>query len=573
MKKKLLAVVMSAVMALSLGAVPVFAEEAADEVYEGDLSDIIPEETVTLDVYDQLANYSGEQIGWFAQVLLEKFNVKINIIPDADGVYDTRMEQGDLGDIVIWGNDGDDYLQAVDKGMLFDWEEDDVLADYGPYIAAHMEKALEKNRNLSGGTVYGFGHDVATSASDISAFFYTWDLRFDLYQELGCPEINTLDDMVGVLKQMQELCPTDDNGNKTYGVSLFSDWDGDMVMFVKSTATAFWGYDEFGIGLYDPDTGTYYPALDEDGPYLQCLKFYNKLYQAGLLDPDSQTQGYDGMSEDYQNGTAFFNIFNWMGSGLYNTDSHVSEGKAMYPVKPNDAVPIVYGQNVYGSNRIWSIGENTEYPELCMAIINWLCTPSGRLTSEYGPQGVCWDYNEEGNTCLTDLGLACKIDISTEMTDGYSGTFTDGSFQMNNTTWALDATNLDSASGETYNYVNWASYDSTASSDIEQAWRDWSGADSVDEYLLKGDYIIAPGTTYSGAARADELQVVWDQVTTTVKNGSWSAIYAESDEEFDSIVADMISQAEDYGYAECVEFQTNEAALRHEAEEAARADG
>ena len=85
---------------------------AADgESYDELLEEIIPEETVTLDVFDQLANYSGEQIGWFGQIMLEKFNVKLNIIPDPDGVYETRMESGNLGDIVIWGNDSDEYMQ------------------------------------------------------------------------------------------------------------------------------------------------------------------------------------------------------------------------------------------------------------------------------------------------------------------------------------------------------------------------------------------------------------------------------------------------------------------------------
>ncbi len=353
-------------------------EEASDTAgeagdLEGDLSDIIPEETVTLDVYDQLANYSGEQTGWFGQIMLEKFNVKLNIIPENDGVYDTRMESGNLGDLVIWGNDGDQYQQAVDKGMLFDWEEDDLITDYGPYIKSNMSAALEKNRGISSdGKLYGFGFDVTRSAKDPGSFMYTWDLRYDLYEELGCPEITDLDSLVEVLEKMKEACPTDDNGNTTYGVSLFNDWDGDMVMFVKSTATAYYGYDEFGLGLYDPKTQTFHPVLEENGPYLTALKFYNTLYQKGLLDPDSQTQGFNGMQEDYQNGTAFLNVFNFMGSALYNTPDHLDAGKAMYPVKPSDATPIRYGLNVYGGNRIWSIGANTEYPELCMAIINWL---------------------------------------------------------------------------------------------------------------------------------------------------------------------------------------------------------
>ena len=82
---------------------------------------------------------------------------------------------------------------------------------------------------------------------------------------------------------------------------------------------------------------------------------------------------------------------------------------------------------------------------------------------------------------------------------------------------------------------------------------------------------MAPGTTYSAGTHSDELQVVWDQVTTCIKDYSWKAIYAESDEEFEAIVAEMIQQATDYGYDQCVEFQEGEAQLRKTAEQEALA--
>lgn len=543
--------------------------EAAGDDYEALLEDIIPEETVTLDVFSQLANYSGEQIGWFGQIMLDKFNVKLNIIPDPDGVYETRMESGNLGDLVIWGNDGDEYLQAIEKGMLYDWEEDDLLSEYGPYIKEHYTYALDKNKQISGGTLYGFGFDVATDASQRQDIMYTWDLRWDLYKELGYPEIKDLDDMVDVLAQMKEICPTDDNGKTTYGVSLFNDWDGDMVMFVKSTASAYWGYDEFGFGLYDSVEQKYYPCLEEGGPYLQALKFYNTLFQKGLLDPDSQTQKYEGMMEDYQNGTAFLNVFNFLGSTFYNTEIHAADGKAMYPCPPADAQPIAYGQNVYGGNRPWTIGANTEYPELCMAILNWLATPEGRMTIEYGPKDVCWYYDDNGKTCFTDLGRTAKLDIQTEMTNGYTGTFDDGSFKINNTTWALDTENLDS-NGDTYNYRKWESFSTEPNSEIEADWREVTGCKLADDRMEQTNYRLAPGTMYSAGVKSDELQVVWNQVATCIKENSWKAIYAKTDEEFDQIVADMIAQANEYGYDQCVEFQENEAKLRAEAENAVK---
>ena len=231
--------------------------EADTDTAEVDLSDIIPDETVTLNVYSQLANYEGEQIGWFAQIMKDKFNVKLNIISNGDGVFDTRMESGDLGDIVLFGSDGEEYTRAYSNGMLLDWNEDDILSDYGPHIVEYMQEALDKNQEISGGTVYGFGHDVASSAGQYADFDYHPDVRYDLYKAVGSPEINDLMDWVDVLKAMKEVEPTSDSGKETYGVSLFKDWDGNMMMFAKATATNFYGLDEFHFGFYDAATGEF----------------------------------------------------------------------------------------------------------------------------------------------------------------------------------------------------------------------------------------------------------------------------------------------------------------------------
>jgi len=523
-------------------------------------------EVITLQVYDQLANYSGEQVGWFGKILLDKFNVKLNIIPETGNTLTTRMESKNLGDIVIWGADSDDYLNAVKSGLLFDWEEEDLVKEYGPDIYANMKNAMYKNRMVSGqNKVYGIANEISPSSKERSSFMYTWDLRFDLYKQLGYPEIKNYDDLFNVLKQMKDICPKDDNGKDTYALSLFPDWDGSMVMFVKSLGTAYRGWDEFGFGYYNPEDGTYHSCLEENGPYLESLKFLNRLYREGLLDPDSQTQHFDSMAEDYKNGTAFFQIFNFMGSTLYNSDEHLAEGKGMFPVCPTNASPIVYGQSVYGANRVWSIGANTEYPELCMEIINWLCTPEGTLTLQYGPKGVTWDYDANGKTYFTDLGKKCQSSKKTQMPAEFGGTFEDGEFKMNNTTWSLDAPNPDS-NGEKYNKDSWESNKKAASSTIEQDWRTWAKADSADEYMGKHKYVLAPVSTYSPTEQIDELKAKSNQVATCIKTGTWRAMYAKNDEEFKSLVDAMIKEAKSYGFDECNEYQTVEALNRKNAE-------
>lgn len=531
-------------------------------------------EVIKLNVYSQLANFSGKQIGWSADILKKKFNVELNIIPEGDGVFETRMTSGNLGDIVVWGADNDKYPLAVKNNLLFGWEDDNVLDEYGPYIKKNMPDALKKNKELTktitngaSDKLYGFGANVALNSKDHESFFYTWDTRWDLYKKLGYPKVKNLQDYHKMLKNMQKLCPSDDSGNKVYAVSLWPDWDVAMVMYVKAMATAYYGYDELALGLYDPTNGKYHDVLEENGPYLEMLKWFNDLYQDGLIDPDSMTQTYDEMIAKVQNGGTLFSIFNYSGSLGYNTKEHTSAGKLMYCMKPEDASPIVYGMNTQGGDRVWSIGAKTEYPEKCMEIINYLSTPEGRMTMEYGPKGYTWDYDDQKHAYLTDVGMKCQNDKNTTMGGGYKGSYHDGELQINNITWSLDASNPDS-DGETYNKESWASYNATPSSDIEKDWRDKTGCTTINEYMEKGKYTVAPGTSFSKETQDTTLKTTWNQVTTEIKNSSWKAIYAKSDKKFDSIVAGMKKSAKKYGYDKCVEWSRNQASRRKALEDA-----
>jgi putative aldouronate transport system substrate-binding protein len=545
------------------------ATKAPAEESEDALADIIPEETVTLTAYSQLANYNGEQMGWMAKVLLDKFNVKLNIVNSPEGVFATRMESGELGDLIFFGNDTDEYQQAIAAGMLLDWNEDDILADYGPYINANMQNALNKNASLSpdGTTVYGFGYNVGTSTKEHQAFFYHPDIRWDLYEKIGSPKITKLEDYVDVLAKMVEIEPKSDSGAQTYGVSFFKDWDGDMVMYVKSTG-ALYGYDEFGFTLYNVATQEVQPILDENSMYLRSLKFYNSLYQKGLLDPDSMTQTSDDANNVYKDGGAFFNIFTFLGRDMYNTEEHTSAGKGMYALAADDMKVLTYGLNIFGGNRIWAIGANSEYPELCMAIINYFCTPEGTMTYYYGPKGVNWDYDANGKAYLTELGLACRRDVTTQMTGEYSGAYEDGTGKWNNETWDRDSINPE-GNGETYNYLFWDSYKSLPTTNAEQKWKDATGFMSPDDYLADTNRIaISLGSGFTMDTRDDDLNTTWAQVAECVKSYTWKMIYAKTDAEYDSLLKEFREKAKEYGYDTCVEWCKGQAEKRKAKEDA-----
>lgn len=543
-------------------------EDQSAKMEDSSLAAIIPKETVTLDVYSQLSDYQGEQQGWFAQILLDKFNVKLNFTFDgSEDFYDRQAKNGSLGDIVIWGTDSDQYHSAIENGFLLDWEQDGLLDEYGAYMQEHMGKALEKNRKNSGGHIYGVGYDVAAESGEYGDFDYHPDIRWDLYEKIGKPKVKELEDYIEVLKQMKEICPVSDSGKETYGVSLFHDWDGDMMMFAKSACTNFFGRDEFGVGLYDVSDGSFEGCLQKGGCYERILRFYNKLYQNGLLDPESRTQGYGGCVEDYQDGAAFFCIFGWLAAPQYNTVNHTADGKMMLPLAAQNQNTLVYGLNENGGNRLWTIGAKTKYPQLVMAVMNWLWTPEGRLTQEYGPKGVGWDYDLKKNTCLIDLpaDTAGEDRIMPEAS-GYTGTWSEGVPQFNNTTWTLHTVNPES-NGQTYNCATWPNVQAADVSAVEQRWQEENKAKNAAEYLSGFQYSISKPNTYTASVKSPELGEIWGNVTKIIRDGSWDAVYAESEEEFEKILSAMYQQAEEAGYADCVLWCEKEAARRKSLEE------
>ncbi len=563
--KKLIALILCLMLAL-----PAFslAEGAAEEP------------VIRLDVYSQLANFSGLQLGWGATLLKDKFNVEINIIPEQDGTYATRMEAGNLGDIVVWGANGDDYKNAVAKGMLLDWEQFDMGSKYAPYIMDNYKAALESNRKISGdGKIHGFGFNVAFSADSHQSFFYTWDVRWDLYKELGYPEVASLDDLLDLFVQMKEICPTDEIGNETYALSAWPDWDGNMVMYVKALGTAFYGYDELGFGHYNPENGEFLSCLDDDSVYMECLRFFNKLNRAGLLDPNSSSNTYDKMSEKLKNGGTFWSIFNYAGSMAYNTKEHLEAGKYMYSLVPNDATPIVYGLGSTGGNRIWSIGNYTKYPEKCLEILNWLATPEGAMTGWYGPRGLTWDYDENKGMYFTELGQKTSADsgynmAGIEWTSPYTGktytlsdTYNNGSIQINNTTLNKDMINPDGNGTETFNKDTWASVVKAESYPIQEDWREYNHATLADEYMEAredeyGDkkYVVMPDIPYSESEKSSDLALKWNNCKKVIVDYSWRAVNARAEAEFNFHVSEMKRLCEQYGFADCLEWCRQEAA-------------
>ena len=164
-----------------------------------------------IQIYSELANYSGLQTGWFAKLLKDKFNVGFNIMTSSEGGSDrfaTQLISGNLGDLIFLGeSNGQEHLSdAIEAGLIMDLSP--LMEEYAPNITSNYPLLLEKAKIQFGGgdKVYFIGQDAVPTTEELQIDGGTdswWGPygRWDLYAKLGYPEITSLDDLVDVLRR------------------------------------------------------------------------------------------------------------------------------------------------------------------------------------------------------------------------------------------------------------------------------------------------------------------------------------------------------------------------------------
>ncbi|WP_442052042.1 extracellular solute-binding protein [Paenibacillus sp. 2TAB19] len=523
-------------------------------------------EEITIDVFSMLSNFAGEQSGWYAKLIKDKFNIKLNIIASnleggGDTKFATMMASGDLGDLVVFGDDGQKYLDAIKAGMLVDWTKDGLLDTYGKNILQYAPKAIEKNKaNFGGGSsVYGIGFDVGDNKdgpSEGQDLTYHPNLRWDLYDQIGRPQIKTMEDYLPVLKQMQELQPKSDSGRPTYAFSLWADWDGNMMMNAKAWA-GLHGFDEGdgfnpgGFSLVSADSDEYQGVLDEDGYYLRALKLYYDANQMGLLDPDSVTQKFEDVVNKMKDGQLLFTWFPWL-DDTYNTQEHLNEGKGFALVPFDEERTFSYGFDPYGGSRVWAIGSKAKHPERVLEFLDWLYSPEGMMVSNNGPEGLTWEM-KDGKAVLTDFGVEALPSNDTAVPEEFGGgSFKDGKSQINNTSFKL--TNINPNTNEPYDYNLWTSVLEKSPTKLDQNWRAANGgALTAKDYLINNNKLAVLKPIFTGTApavRSDELEQKRGQVADVIKQYSWKMVFAKNDGEFTKLRTEMIDKAKGLGYEE-----------------------
>lgn len=342
----------------------------------------------------------GEQNDPIAKEIEKKLGIKISIYKDGSDqtlnqVLGTMLASNDLADIQFLAEEKN--LQSCIKGDMI-LPLDEMLEKNAPNIMntpdlkLRVDYSREKyavdgkiyNINLWGGT----GLDATPVAGPY--------IRWDLYKKLNYPAINTQDDLINVLSEMQKLEPQTKDGQKVYAVGgFFADGAGWGDWPLMNTFVWSRGYANVHPTVFvDVSTSTVMPnqLTDPNSVYWQTVSFYYKAQKAGLMDPDAATQKYDKFQEKAKAGRYLFVPTGWDARGLKDELAKTGNPDAGFIcLPPAETDPgVAMGWSGYLSNQFYAISKNCKNPEAAMKLIDFVSSQEGARLMHSGVEGMAW---------------------------------------------------------------------------------------------------------------------------------------------------------------------------------------
>ena len=527
---------------------------------------------LTLDVYDDQANYQGIQSGWFGKIVKDKFNIELNIIAPnvaggGDTLFQTRSAAGNLGDIIISSTENGRLKDMVKAGLLMDMT--DLINDKD--VMKTSSNAITTANKIAGTDgIWGLPSEISNQSPEVSADgiepMVAPYMRWDGYKELGYPEIKTLEDWLPIMKELQEKIPKSDSGKQTYALSLFKDWDGSSMVAAKNICSLY-GYNDTGTGfvLAKADGSDFQDITDSDGIYVRALKFLFEANQEGLVDPDSTTQNYDILSDKYRDGQILTSLWSYQGEACYNTAENKAAGKGFMPAFIEDSAPYTAGCYSEGNAKVMiSIGSQAKEPERIAEFIDWLYSPegmecAGQANGAAGPEGLTWQMDGD-KAVTTEFGDQALPSNDVTVPDEWGGgSWKDGVSALNFK--ALSLVDTDPVTNEPYMETIWSSVLEKNTTELDKDWQSWAdGAQTTIEYLKnKNALSVAAGTSYTQPEETSDITTLRNQCKTTIVDSSWQMVFAQSEDEFNEILKNMQDTVKGLGYEDVLKVDMKNA--------------
>jgi len=490
---------------------------------------------------------SGPASGWVDE-FFKSNGIILEVIPYSDEKTQAMLASGDLPDVVIF-NSVSNAQAALEAGMLLNLENH---LDKIPNIVKDdlFTPALKYSRKFYSndtGNLYLIPYTVGnnTMAAMLDSERYAVKLKFDVYEQIGAPSFEKLEDIIPVLKKMQEAYPKNAEGTTVYGMHLFSDFDTNYFYNMISVFTVLGytpNYLKYGIE-YDAVTNTGYSMFRENSMYKRGAKFMYEMNKAGLLDPDSLTQDRNTANKKMDTAAT---VAGWAAAPAW-------ESKGYYPVSFGEFQPTMTFSNPYGRIGI-GVNAKAENIDASLKLVDMLADPEALLVLYNGPKGDRWDV-VDGKLVLTEKFKQYRANGG--------GTYVLDSgeeFALYNIASYIRGTgNILPKYGEVFPLTMWKEYlGAQYESDTAKAWTARYGYKYLKEQLeAEGRLKAVLDPTFSAflSTDSDDLKLTLAALKDVIVSSTWELVYAKSDAEFEKIWENMKAKCEGLGIQKVIDFK------------------
>lgn len=310
----------------------------------------------------------------------------------------TRVVDDQQLGILISGGDLPDLVYTSTQATMTLLSDPNVCYSYNELVEKtgvdiHATEDVIRNNTAKDGNYYSL-LNAFTSQEDfsngkaIAGGTKTIAYRTDIYEAIGSPELNTLEDLENALLASKEKFPD--------------------VIPLLNDATCLWYFAEqlgvngsYQVG-YDKD-GNPCHFLHEDG-IEEYFKLLNRFAREGLISAEAQTYNFDKYSEVRNSGGAFMQLRSSDEATVANNAAKQAGTDYRWQLLTND----LGGEDTIAlviTNVGWSgtfITKNCSDPERAIEFMSWCRSEEGRKLTAWGIEGKDWEYNDEGLTVTTE---------------------------------------------------------------------------------------------------------------------------------------------------------------------------
>lgn len=487
------------------------------------------------------------------KIIKEKFNIEFEFIPitgDQKEKQNLMLASGDYPEIVrLEGNDMVNKYIAADALVSLD----DYVASSKNFGERFKEQIPYWRVASPDGKLYKWEMKVP---QDFEASPQVNDIgvRTDALEKQGWPNLVSEDDWFNFLKKSMEQMP-ESNGQKTIGM---------VIPFAESWGPALTAFIEKGGKYVDEGTNDAVIWNQIDQKWEEVFKtkevidnyrWFNKLYRAGILDPDCFTDTLDQVRDKLTSGRALSMWYvTWEiggANGELATAGHPDMQYIHMPVRSNAQVAsgekrLIRVETTRPFDSI-AITKNAKDPERLFNLVDWCLSDEGQVLLQSGVEGKQYKI-VDGKRVPTDEYIK-KLNTDTSYVE------TTGLGQNGNIFGFLGLLNLKGKDGISYNLSTEPAYaDSLALTERQKnAYQKLGWKTSMDYWLKVGQSAPSGLTGTCSLDPSSQEGKLNEKFNTFRIQAGAKLITAKTEADFEKTLKDVMDQYDKLGLKKVVD--------------------